>query len=376
MRKIALIGSTGSIGKQVLSVVNNNPDKFKIVSLAGGESSELLLEQVKKFNPLVATLKNEVCVSEFSKTQFSFGENAFIDAIIDEADVVIVALVGFKGILAVLNAIKKGKNIALANKESLVVGGHLVSELQQMTGVNIVPIDSEHSAVFQALNFDFNKPFKKIILTASGGAFRDLPLEKLDEVTVLDALNHPNWSMGKKITVDCATMVNKAFEVVEAHWLYNAPYDKIDVVMHRESIVHSMVEFCDNSVIAQMSYPSMELPIQLALTYPDRYESSLKSLDFSTLNTLTFGKMDKKRYPCFDLVLEGIKQGGAYPAVVNGANDMAVELFIKGIISYKDIYKCIDGAISSFNLNLGDDIDSLIKANDFAQNYVKQKFGV
>ena len=379
MKKIALIGSTGSIGRQTLSVVRRNPDKFKIVSLAGGYNVGEFLEQVEEFKPKKATLVVEPDFSASNKpngVDFSFGENAFTDAIIEDADVVVVALVGFKGLLAVLDAIKKGKNIALANKESLVVGGGLVMSLAKEKGIKIAPIDSEHSAVWQALNFDFNADFKRIILTASGGAFRDLTKEQLKTVTAKGALNHPNWDMGAKITVDCATLVNKAFEVIEAKWLYNTSFDKIDVIIHRESIIHSMVEFNDGAVIAQMSYPSMELPISLALTYPDRVDCGIKSLDFAKLKTLSFSDVDHDRFPCFNLVLQAAKEGGVYPAVANGANEEAVRLFLDGKIGYNDIYKAIYGAMQSYDGGQHLHLEEFTEADEFARKYVKDLFGV
>jgi len=378
MKKIALIGSTGSIGTQTLNVCRRYPDKFKIVSIAGGNNTELFLEQVKEFKPLVATLKEEP-KEDFSaisnKTQFYFGENAFKNAIIKDADVVVVALVGFKGIIAVLDSISKGKNIALANKESLVVGGELVMKKAKEKGVSIVPIDSEHSAVWQALSLDFNKPFKRIILTASGGAFRDYSEIELEKATAKDALKHPNWTMGAKITIDCATLVNKGFEVIEAKWLYNASFDDIDVIIHRESIIHSMVEYKDNSVIAQMSYPSMELPIQLALSYPARFDSGLKSLDFASIGKLTFEKPDLVRFPCLKLVIDAGKAGGLVPAVVNGANEVAVKLFLENKIKYTDIYKSISEATSAFPGGEMNGYESLEEADKFSRNFVKNLFG-
>ena len=374
MKKIALLGSTGSIGVQTLSVVRANPDKFQIVSLSGGANQKLFLEQVKEFKPKVATLVDEIDVSNFAGTEFFFGQDAFKNAIITEADIVVVALVGFKGIIAVTDAIEKGKNIALANKESLVVGGELVMSLAKQKGVKIVPIDSEHSAIWQALNFDFFTPFNKIILTASGGAFRDLNKEQLKTVKAQDALKHPNWLMGNKITIDCATLVNKAFEVVEAKWLYNAPFDKIDVIIHRQSIIHSMVEFNDGAVIAQMSYPSMELPIALALSYPERLKSNVKSLDFRQLKSLDFEGLDHDRFPCFNLILTSAKEGGDYPAVANGANEVAVDLFLKGRIGFNDIYKGIYGALQAHDGGHHVDLEHLTEADNFARNYVKELF--
>lgn len=378
MKKIALIGSTGSIGRQVLNVVRRNPQEFNIISISAGNNQKLFLEQVSEFKPKIATTVDCVeksMIEQFKGTEFYFGENAFTKAIIDEADVVVVALVGFKGIIAVLDAIKKGKNIALANKESLVVGGHLVMQQAKQKGVSIVPIDSEHSALWQALNFDFYKPFKKLIITASGGAFRDLDKESLENVRAKDALKHPNWDMGAKITIDCATLVNKAFEVIEARWLYNTTFDKIDVILHRESIIHSLVEYQDSSVMAQMSYPTMELPILIALSYPKRLNSGIKSLDLAQIGKLSFGQIDYDKYPCFNKVLDCAKLGGAYPAVVNGANERAVALFLQDKIKFNDIYRGIDLTLNSFN---GGDssLEGLVYANDYGVRKIDEIFGV
>lgn len=377
MKKIALIGSTGSIGRQTLNVCRCHPDKFKIVSLAAGANVGEFFAQVNEFKPKVATLSIECDKEELvDGVDYFFGENAFTKAIIQEADIVVVALVGFKGIIAVLDAIDKGKDIALANKESLVVGGELVMRKAKEKGIKISPIDSEHSAVWQALGFDFNAEFSKIILTASGGAFRDFTKEQLKNVTANDALKHPNWNMGAKITVDCATLVNKAFEVVEAKWLYNTTFDKIDVIIHRESIIHSMVEFNDGAVIAQLSFPSMELPISLALSYPKRLNSQVQHLDFASLKNLSFDKIDKDKYPCFDLILQSAKTGGPYPSVANGANEECVRLFLEGKISYFDIYKGIYGALQSYDGGVHAHFDDLVAGDMFARKYVLDLFKV
>lgn len=376
MKRIALIGSTGSIGRQTLNVVSRHPDKFKIVSLSAGNNTRLFLEQVRQFAPKVAS----ACVRPEGQlpegTEYFFGENAFTQAVIEQADIVLVSLVGFKGITAVLAAIEKGKDIALANKESLVVGGSLVTRLAAQKGIKIIPVDSEHSAIFQALGFDMARPFERIILTASGGAFRDMDESQLERVTAKQALMHPNWNMGAKITVDCATLVNKAFEVIEAKWLYNTSFDKINVIIHRESIIHSMVEFIDGTVMAQMSYPTMEIPISLALTYPDRVQTCANGLDFAKLKTLTFSPPDQKRFPCLKLVVDAAKAGGLYPAVANGANERAVALFLQDRIGYNDIYAAIAGALDAFGGGKGDEYEQLVLADGFAVNYVNKRFGV
>ena len=378
MKKIAVIGSTGSIGVQTLNVIRRYPDKFKVVSLAAGKNTALFSEQVKEFRPKVAAIAQEFDgVKELNKISEIFvGENAFTNAITADADLVVISLVGFTGIIAVLDALNKGKDIALANKESLVVGGDIVMKKAREKGLKILPIDSEHSAIWQALNFDFNASFKRIILTASGGAFRDKTQEELKNVTAADALKHPNWTMGAKITVDCATLVNKAFEVIEAKWLYSAPFDKIDVIIHRESIIHSLIEYPDGSIIGQMGYPTMELPIQIAIGYPERLSPVTESLNFAKIGTLTFSEPDYKRFPAFSEVVAAGKKGGAYPAVANGANDAAVKLFLEDKIGFNDIYGAISGALDAYRGEYKGDFISLKAANDFAARFVKEKFGV
>ncbi len=375
IKKIALIGSTGSIGTQVTSVVRRNPDKFSIVSISAGSNAGLFLRQVDEFRPRIATIATELN-KEYTAPKgvevISGSENAFLSAIIEDADIVVVALVGFLGIKAVLRAIELKKDVALANKESLVVGGELVMKKAKEAGITITPIDSEHSAIWQALDFDFKKPYKRLILTSSGGALRDYSTEQLRTAKVKDALSHPTWNMGAKITVDCATLVNKAFEVAEAHHLFGADYENIDVIIHRESIIHSMVEFKDGSTIAQMSYPNMELPIQIALSYPNRYESGLKSLDFAKIGKLTFGSVDNERFPCFSLVLEAEKKGGLYPAVVNGANERAVKAFLSGDIFYFDIHKILSGALSAFKGNGEVTVESLTAADKFGESFAER----
>ncbi len=377
MKKIAIIGSTGSIGRQALEVCKRYPDKLEVFSLSAGNNQQLLFEQVRQFKPKIATLKKitQENKEDFVGTEFFFGEGAYKNAVTNECDIALVSLVGYEGILAVLDCIEKGVDIALANKESLVVGGDLVIRKAKEKGVKIYPVDSEHSAIWQALDFDFNREFNRIILTASGGAFRDYSEEQLKNVKASDALKHPNWQMGAKITVDCATLVNKAFEVIEAKWLYGVNFDKIDVIIHRESIIHSMVEYIDGSTMAQMSYPTMELPIQLALLYPERVRFDFPRLDFNKLGKLSFESLDKKRFPCFDLVVSAGKKGGAYPAVANGANDQLVKLFLEDKIKYNDIYVGIDSALNAYCGNYDGEFDSLSQANAFATSFVKRNFG-
>lgn len=340
MKKIALLGSTGSIGRQVLGVVDRYPEEYSVVALAANSSAKLLGEQIKKYKPLVAGLSDPANAAEITdlpkQTSLYLGENALIHCVIPEADIVFVSVVGFCGLKAVLAALNMKKTVALANKEALVAGGELVMPLAAEKGVDIIPVDSEHSAIWQSLAFDKTRPFKKIILTASGGALRDLPLQSLYSVTPEIALRHPNWNMGAKITIDCATMFNKGLEVMEAMWLYNAPLEKIDVLIHPQSIVHSMVEYADNALIAQLAVPSMDIPIQLALSYPDRKPSGVSALDL-TKEPLTFMQPDHKRYPCFDIAINAAKAGGVYPCAASAANEVAVKLFLSGKIKFGEI---------------------------------------
>lgn len=341
MKKIALLGSTGSIGKQVLEVVDAHPDLYRITALTANKNYKDLQAQMWRYKPDIAVLCDPEYATNVTEipngVSFYYGENAMLHAAISDCDLVFVAVTGFSGLSAVICAIENGKDVALANKESLVAGGEIVTALAEKHGVNLIPVDSEHSAIWQALNFDRKKPFEKLIITASGGAFRDYDYEDLKKVTAKEALLHPNWKMGAKITVDCATMVNKGFEVAEAKWLFNADLDKIDVVIHRESVVHSMVQFSDGAILAQMGEPSMKVPISLALTYPDRLDVGVKKLCFDGLS-LNFSKPDLKRYPCFPLVLEAIKRGKNYPCALSAANEIAVNLFLSGKIGYTEIY--------------------------------------
>lgn len=376
MKRIALIGSTGSIGKQVLQVVSLHPEKFKIVSLLANTNYSLLQAQMSAYKPVIAGLcdaESAQKVTEIpNETTFYYGENALYHAINCDCDIVVVASVGFAGLKAVLASIKAKKQIALANKETLVAGGELIMPLIKDNGIDLVPIDSEHSAIWQALDFDLNKKFDRLILTASGGALRDVDIDKLKDVTPKSALLHPNWNMGAKITVDCATMVNKAFEVAEAKWLFNAPLDNIDVVIHRESIIHSMVQFLDGSVIAQMAMPDMKIPIALSLCYPERMDVSVPKIDFTNL-TLTFSKPDLNRYPAFKLVVDAIKKGKNLPCVASGANEEAVKLFLQGKIKYTQIYDVIDYALQ--NVTCQDvSLESLVYSDNLARKITLEKF--
>ncbi len=376
MIKIALLGSTGSIGRQVLNVVDRYPEKFKIVSLAAGSNAALFCEQINKYKPEVATLSNPEKAVEITsipkETTVYYGENALLHAVIDSADIVFAAVMGFSGLKAVKLAIEMKKNVALANKETLVAGGELIMPLAKKNGVKIIPVDSEHSAIWQCLDFNSDKEFKKLIITASGGALKNKSLTELKSVTASEALCHPTWQMGKKITIDCATMMNKAFEVIEAMWLFNSPIDKIDVVIHPESIIHSMVEFDDGAMIAQMGNPSMEVPIQLALTYPNRLDSEVESLNLIG-KSLNFKEVDCDRYPCFKMALEVIKKGGVYPCAMSAGDEETVKLFLEDKISYLEIKDYIEYAVATAE-NLPVTFENLEKVDKMARNAVYEMY--
>lgn len=347
MINIALLGSTGSIGRQVVNTALRHKDKFRIVSLAANSSADILKEQISLIRPEVVALTDSSkagMITELPKNTLMYtGENAVSHAITENADVVFVAISGFAGLRPTLESIECGKTVALANKESLVAGGELVMNEAKRKGVKIIPVDSEHSAVFQCLGFETDRKFRKIILTASGGAFRDLDKQTIAGLKAEAALKHPNWLMGKKITIDCATMLNKGLEVIEACRLYNAPLDKVEAIIHPESIIHSMVEFDDGAIMAQLGFPSMEIPIQLALTYPERLNTDVPFLSLAG-KTLSFREIDNDRFPCFGLALESFVQGDNYPCAMNAANEIAVKAYLDDRIKFYDIPKVIGRA--------------------------------
>lgn len=375
MIKISLIGSTGSIGRQVVDVALRHKDKFKIITLAAGGNAKLLEEQANLLRPEVIALADpeKACeIKELPKgTALYTGENAVLHAVSEKSDIVFVAVSGFAGLKPTLEGISLGKDIALANKETLVAGGEIVMKFAKEKGVRIIPVDSEHSAIFQCLGFKRDADFKKLIITASGGAFRDLPKEKIEKMNAADALRHPNWNMGKKITIDCATLLNKGLEVIEACRLYNAPLEKVEAIIHPESIIHSMVEFCDGAIMAQLGYPSMEIPIQLALTYPKRYETGVPFLSLAG-KTLHFDNIDTDRFPCFSLALDAYKKGGLYPCAMNAANEAAVMLYLEDKIKFYDIAELISYATEKAQ-NGEVTYDNLVFADAEARRAVQKK---
>ncbi|MCM3539250.1 1-deoxy-D-xylulose-5-phosphate reductoisomerase [Priestia endophytica] len=351
MKKIALLGATGSIGTQTLDVIRTHRDEFSLVSMSVGKNIDKAREIVAEFQPRILSVSKkedyEVLKDEFLNITIVYGEEGLIEvATCSEADVVVTAVMGSVGLFPTIEAIRARKTIALANKETLVTAGHLVMEEAREYGVSILPVDSEHSAIYQCLQGENVKEINRLIITASGGSFRDKTRQELEGVTVEEALNHPNWSMGAKITIDSATMMNKGLEVIEAHWLFNMPYEKIDVLLHKQSIIHSMVEFHDRSVMAQLGTPDMRVPIQYALTYPNRMVLPSTPLNLAEIGTLDFAKMDFERYRCLSFAFEAGKTGGTMPTVLNAANEQAVALFLEGKISFLQIEDVIEKALN------------------------------
>ena len=380
MKTISLIGSTGSIGKQVCSVVRRHSGKFKIESIVANSSADLFLAQVKEFMPKYAALADEETGKRIASeipdgVAFAYGEKAAEEAV-RYGDVAFIAATGFAGLKYSLKAAELKKDIALANKETLVCGGELVMNKIKGAGIDLMPVDSEHSALWQALSFRADAPFKRLIITASGGPFYHYTDEQLKAVTPESALKHPTWQMGAKITIDSATLLNKGFEVIEAKWLYDTTLDKIHTVVQPESIIHSMVEFDDGCVMAQMSYPTMELPIQLALTYPQRFDCGLKPLDFETLGQIRFLPLERKRFPCYDLALYSAELGDNYPCALNGAGEVAVRAFLEKRISFPEIANTIQEALEKTqrakveSYALLQDTDA--RARAFAKEYIEK----
>ena len=352
MKKIAVLGSTGSIGVNALEVIRGARQEFDVIALTGHNNYKLLIEQIKEFKPKYVSIGTEegykILKEKFTELEIYVGEQGLkrIGAL-KESDIVLTAISGAVGIDATIEAIKLSKRVALANKETMVAAGEYINKLlKEYPKAETIPVDSEHSAIFQSLLGGRKKEVKKLIITASGGTFRGKKREELLNVKVEDALKHPNWSMGKKITIDSSTLVNKGLEVIEAHQLFGIDYENIEVIVHPQSIIHSMVEFCDSSIIAQMGVPDMKLPIQYAFTYPERIENSvMESLDFRKINNLTFQEPDHETFLGIKLAFKAGKIGKTMPAVFNSANEVAVELFLEGKIKFLEIYEIIEKAM-------------------------------
>lgn len=369
-KKIAILGSTGSIGRQALDVVREHADDFQIVALAAHRNVELLAQHVENFRPAYVGVVDAESADEFKNrgltdVELVSGKDSLVKlATLPEVDLVLVAVVGIAGLEPTIAALEAGKNVAPANKESLVAGGHLVMEAARRFGSKVIPVDSEHSAIFQCLaGCDDPSRIKRIYLTASGGPFRDYTRDELRYVTVEDALNHPNWRMGKKVTIDSATLMNKGLEVIEAHWLFGLSIEQIQVVIHPQSIVHSMVEYVDGSIIAQMARTDMRIPIQYALSWPRRIKSGIGSLDLTATEPLTFEMPDFDRFPCLALAYKALEIGGTMPVVLNAADEVAVEKFLKGEISFIEIPVMIEQAMKSHKAIQNPDLNTILRVD-------------
>lgn len=382
MKNIAILGSTGSIGTSALDVIRGLNKQFKVIALTGNRNVDLIMEQIEEFKPKYVSIgcKDglEKIKNRFPDVEVYFGDEGLkIIGALDETDIILTAVSGAVGIEATLEAIKKEKRIALANKETMVAAGDLINKMLKEYKAEIIPVDSEHSALFQSSLGGKDGEVKKLIITASGGPFREWEKEALKDVKAKDALKHPNWAMGSKITIDSSTLVNKGLEVIEAHQLFGIPYENIEVLVHPQSIIHSMVEFCDNSIIAQLGIPDMKLPIQYAFTYPERIQNNvLEGLDFiKKAGTLTFEEVDNDKLKGIKLAVEAGKKGGTMPAVFNAANEVAVELFLKEKIGFLDIYRAIEEAMERHETTTADVLENIKNADREAREFVYKNFG-
>ncbi len=373
-RRISLLGSTGSIGTKVLDVVRRSKGRFSVNGLAAGENVELLAEQIRQFRPeivsvMTAELADQVrSMTGLADTRVLYGKEGYIEvATVDDADLVVSAMVGAAGLIPTLAALEAGKDVALANKESLVTAGSLVTSLAREKGAALIPIDSEHSAIFQCLRGHRKEDVRRIVLTASGGPFKDRNKDELVKVTPEEAVRHPKWSMGAKISVDSATLMNKGLEVIEARWLFDISVDRIDVVVHPQSIIHSMVEFMDGSVLAQMGIPDMRVPIAYALAWPRRLELDLPSLDLIESGSLTFEMPRLEKFPCLGLAYDAARKGGTATTALNAANEVAVDAFLQGRVSFTAIQEVVREVIEAFPVEDIRDLDDVLKADALAR---------
>jgi 1-deoxy-D-xylulose-5-phosphate reductoisomerase len=378
MKRLSILGSTGSIGVNTLHIVNQFPERFKVISLSAGLNTQLLKQQIIQFRPKVVSVLNK----ELSETLRRELPNASVEivhgiegliqvATHPEVDQVISAIVGAVGLIPTLSAIKTGKSLALANKEPLVMAGKIVMEEARRNHVQILPVDSEHSAIFQALLGHRKEDVHRLILTASGGPFLNLPLARLHEVTVKDALNHPHWEMGKKITIDSASLMNKGLEVIEAHWLFNIPVEKIVVLIHPQSVIHSMVEYIDGSIVTQMGITDMKIPIAYALSFPERLHLNLPSLDLSKREALTFSLPDPGKFPCLKLAYQSIEIGETMPAILNAANEVAVGAFLEGSLKFTEIPLVLKRVMEEHEVKPIHTIEDILKADHWARERSK-----
>ena len=386
VKKISILGSTGSIGCNALDVIdslNQNEYKIKVISLSTNSRISLLAEQIKKHSPETVVIGDKKAYEEF-KSNFSFPETEILfgdDALSnisgrDNYELLISALVGFSGLKPTVNAIKSGKDVALANKETLVVAGKLINQLIEKYKVKLIPIDSEHSAILQCLAGENISSVSKIILTASGGPFRNKTLKQMKDITVDEALSHPNWKMGKKITIDSATMMNKGLEVIEAKWLFKTETEKIDVLIHPQSVIHSMVEFIDGSIKAQLGIPDMKIPIQYAITYPDRINSVHSKMDFNIFNSLTFEKVDTDKFRCLKIAYDVLKEDSSSAVAMNAANEIAVDLFLNGRIDFLSIPDLIEIELERHTPSSDTDLENIINIDKDTRIYLRKKYSI
>ncbi len=383
MKRIAILGSTGSIGRSSLQVIEQFSDSFQVVALAAGKNIDLLAEQIHRFRPKIASVLDQRLARDLSskleagtRVEVLAGPEGYDKvASCADADMVLSSMVGAAGLKPTLSAIRAKKDIALANKETLVMAGALVMEEARQNRITLLPVDSEHNAIFQALQGHRRQDLKRILLTASGGPFRDMPAKELQSVTPAQALTHPNWSMGPKVTIDSATLMNKGLEVIEAKWLFDVPVEKIEVHIHPQSIVHSMVEYVDGSVIAQLGIPDMRIPIAYAMAFPERLELNLQPLDLFALQALTFQAPDLNRFPCLDLAFAACNAGGAMPAVLNAANEVAVQAFLDSRIPFKGIASLVDGAMQEYVLTPAIELEAILEADAWSRWRTEEAIG-
>jgi len=383
LKRIAILGSTGSIGRSALQVIEQFPDRFQVVALAAGRNVDLLTEQIHRFRPKIAAVLDQELAKDLASrlpadagAEVLAGSEGYQElASYTDVDMVLSSMVGAAGLIPTLSAIRTGKDVALANKETLVMAGALVMEEVRKNQIRLLPVDSEHNAIFQALEGHRREDLKRILLTASGGPFLNMDKKQLESVTPAQALDHPNWAMGAKITVDSATMMNKGLEVIEAMWLFDVQVEKIDVHIHPQSIVHSMVEYVDGSVVAQMGIPDMRIPIAYALAYPERLKLDLPPVNFFSLQTLTFLEPDLGRYPCLDLAFAACKAGGTMPAVLNAANEVAVQAFLDNRIPFLGIARLVDKVMLEHNLAPASELEAILAVDAWARTRAEEMIG-
>ena len=379
MKNLGILGSTGSVGTQSIDVIDKNKNKFNIKFLAANTNSKLLIEQTKKFNPEYVCIYDKSKYLELKKhinsSKILCGHDGLMELCeLQNIDIILNAIVGYSGLEPTLKIIESGTDIALSNKESIVQAGHLVIDLAKSKNINIFPVDSEHSAIWQCLVGEEKSKIRKIILTASGGPFRKLSKSQFENVTVEQALSHPNWEMGRKISIDSATMMNKGFEMIEAFWLFNIEIRNIEIVIHPQSIIHSMVEFIDGSIKAQLSYPDMRLPIQYAFSFPERYNLDDLRFDIKDFHKLNFEILDLDKFKCVKLAFDAIKKGGSYPVVLNVSNDIAVDLFLNKKIGFIQIPKIINDCMNNHSFIESPQLSDILSITNWTENYIKEKF--